>query len=70
MLQKDLSEKLKNLAKNNLKRQRRSIQDLKGGKIKVKGQWVHNFSSNDYLGLTQNKIIKKSIIDFSNRSPL
>ena len=63
MLQKDLSEKLKNLAKNNLKRQRRSIQDLKGGKIKVKGQWVHNFSSNDYLGLTQNKIIKKSIID-------
>ena len=63
MLQKDLSEKLKNLAKNNLKRQRKSIQDLKGGKIKVKGQWVHNFSSNDYLGLTQNKIIKKSIID-------
>ena len=63
MLQKDLSEKLKNLAKNNLKRQRRSIQDLKGGKIKVKGQWVHNFSSNDYLGLTQNKIIKRSIID-------
>ena len=63
MLHQDLSADLKDLASNDLYRNRKSIQDLKEGKIKINGQWVHNFSSNDYLGLTQNKIIKKSIID-------
>jgi len=63
MLHQDLSLDLKGLAINGLYRYRRSIQDLKKGKIKINDQWVHNFSSNDYLGLTQNKIIKKSIID-------
>jgi len=63
MLHQDLSIDLKDLTSNNLYRQRRSIQELNGGKIRINGQWAHNFSSNDYLGLTQNKIIKKSIID-------
>ena len=63
MLHQDLSVDLKYLVSNNLYRHRRSIQELKDGKIKINGQWAHNFSSNDYLGLTQNKIIKKSIID-------
>ena len=63
MLHQDLSVDLKELASNDLYRHRRSIQDLKKGRIKINNQWVHNFSSNDYLGLTQNKIIKKSIID-------
>jgi len=63
MLHQDLSENLKGLASDDLYRHRKSIQDLKEGKIKINDQWVHNFSSNDYLGLTQNKIIKKSIID-------
>jgi 8-amino-7-oxononanoate synthase len=63
MLHHDLSVNLKSLVSNDLYRHRRSIQDLKDGKIKINNQWVHNFSSNDYLGLTQNKIIKKSIID-------
>ena len=63
MLHQDLSVDLKDLASNDLYRHRRSIQELKEGKIKINGQWAHNFSSNDYLGLTQNKIIKKSIID-------
>jgi len=63
MLHQDLLVDLKDLASNDLYRHRRSIQELKEGKIKINGQWAHNFSSNDYLGLTQNKIIKKSIID-------
>ena len=63
MLHQDLSVDLKNLASKNLYRHRKSIQELKEGKIKINGKWVHNFSSNDYLGLTQNKVIKKSIID-------
>ena len=67
MLHHDLSEDLKGLASNDLYRHRISIQDVKEGKIKIHGQWVHNFSSNDYLGLTQNKIIKKSIIDGINK---
>jgi 8-amino-7-oxononanoate synthase len=63
MMHQDLSVNLKDLASKNLYRQRKSIQALKKGKIKINNRWVHNFSSNDYLGLTQNKIIKKSIID-------
>ncbi len=63
MMYQDLSVNLKNLASNNLYRERKSIQDVKKGKIKINGQWVHNFSSNDYLGLTQNKDIQKSIIN-------
>ena len=63
MLHQDLSEDLKGLASNDLYRHRRTIQELKEGKIKINDQWAHNFSSNDYLGLTQNKAIKKSIID-------
>jgi len=63
MLHQDLSLDLKDLASNNLYRHRRSIQELNEGKIKINGQWAHNFSSNDYLGLTQHKGIKKSIID-------
>ena len=59
----DLLVNLKDLVSKNLYRHRKSIEELKKGKIKIHGQWVHNFSSNDYLGLTQNKIIKKSIID-------
>ena len=59
----DLLVNLKDLVSKNLYRHRKSIEELKKGKIKIDGQWVHNFSSNDYLGLTQNKIIKKSIID-------
>jgi len=59
----DLLVNLKDLVSKNLYRHRKSIEEIKKGKIKINGQWVHNFSSNDYLGLTQNKIIKKSIID-------
>jgi len=59
----DLLVNLKDLVSKNLYRHRKSIEELKKGKIKINGKWVHNFSSNDYLGLTQNKIIKKSIID-------
>ena len=63
MLYKDLSSDLKDLASKELYRYRKSIEDVKGAKIRINNQWVHNFSSNDYLGLTQNKIIKKSIVD-------
>jgi len=63
MLHQDLSEDLKDLSSNDLYRHRRSIQEMKKGKIKINGQWIHNFSSNDYLGLAQNKVIKKSIIN-------
>ena len=63
MLNKDLSEDLKDLASNQLYRYRKSIKEIKGQKIRIDDQWVLNFSSNDYLGLTQNNDIKKSIIN-------
>jgi 8-amino-7-oxononanoate synthase len=63
MLDKELSNDLKELVSNNLYRQRKSIGAIEGEKIRINNNWVHNFSSNDYLGLTQNEVIKKSIIN-------
>jgi len=61
MLHNDLLVDLKNLKKNSLYRYRKSIKGAENQKINIDGRWVFNFSSNDYLGLTKNKNIKKII---------
>ena len=63
MLSNDLSGDLKDLVNNKLYRHRKSIQEIQKQNIKINNQWALNFSSNDYLGLTQNKDIKTSIIN-------
>lgn len=63
MLSNDLSGDLKDLVNNKLYRHRKSIQEIQKQNIKINNQWALNFSSNDYLGLTQNKDIKASIIN-------
>lgn len=63
MLSNDLSSDLKDLENNKLYRHRKSIEEIQKQNIKINNRWVLNFSSNDYLGLTQNKNIKSSIIN-------
>jgi len=63
MLSNDLSSDLKDLVNNKLYRHRKSIEEIQKQNIKINNRWALNFSSNDYLGLTQNKDIKSSIIN-------
>ena len=63
MLSNDLSSDLKDLLNNKLYRHRKSIEEIQKQNIKINNRWALNFSSNDYLGLTQNKDIKASIIN-------
>ena len=63
MLSNDLSSDLKDLLNNKLYRHRKSIEEIQKQNIKINNRWALNFSSNDYLGLTQNKNIKSSIIN-------
>lgn len=63
MLSNDLSSDLKDLENNKLYRHRKSIEEIQKQNIKINNRWALNFSSNDYLGLTQNKNIKSSIIN-------
>ena len=63
MLNNDLSSDLKDLVNKKLYRQRQLIEEIQEQNIKINNRWVLNFSSNDYLGLTQNKDIKTSIIN-------
>ena len=63
MLSNDLSSDLKDLLNNKLYRHRKSIEEIQKQNIKINNRWALNFSSNDYLGLTQNKDIQSSIIN-------
>ena len=56
-----LNNELEQLKKNNLYREVKKIDQRDGPRIKVNDQWLIDFSSNDYLGLTQNKLISHSI---------
>ncbi len=56
-----LNIELEQLKENNLYRELKKIDRRDGPRIKVNDQWLIDFSSNDYLGLTQNKLISHSI---------
>ncbi len=47
----DLAEQLQQLKQQNLYRKRRIVSEVSGAELKIDGQQVINFSSNDYLGL-------------------
>src|SRR6056300_1509884 len=56
-----LNIELEQLKENNLYRELKKIDRRDAARIKVNNQWLIDFSSNDYLGLTQNKLISHSI---------
>ncbi len=58
-----LNFELDQLKQKNLYRNLKKIDQREGPRIKIKNRWLIDFSSNDYLGLSQNTLISQSIID-------
>ena len=62
-----LNSELNQLKEKSLFRNLKKINQKSGPKIQIKDKWLIDFSSNDYLGLSQNKKISKSIVKGLNR---
>jgi len=58
----DISTSLNELKERSLLRKRKVIISRKKNLIQINGNWLINFSNNDYLGLSQDVSIKKAII--------
>ncbi|MDC0423130.1 aminotransferase class I/II-fold pyridoxal phosphate-dependent enzyme, partial [Methylophilaceae bacterium] len=63
MLIDEISAELDHLRDAELLRSRINIEAVNNSRVLVDGNWLLNFSSNDYLGISQNKIVKSSIIN-------
>jgi 8-amino-7-oxononanoate synthase len=63
MLLDEISEELDQLKNAQLFRSRNNIDAVNNSKVLIDGNWLLNFSSNDYLGISQNKVVKSSIIN-------
>ena len=63
MLYEDLNRELESLRDQNLLRSRHDIEHVKKQMISIKGKWYINFSSNDYLGLSQDASVKKTMVE-------
>lgn len=63
MLIDEIREELEQLRNAELFRSRNNIEAVNKSRVLVDGNWLLNFSSNDYLGISQNKIVKSSIIN-------
>ena len=63
MLIEEIIEELDQLKNTQLFRSRNNIDEVKRSRVLIDGNWLLNFSSNDYLGLSQNKVVKSAIIN-------
>ena len=63
----EIDSSLKDLKKRSLFWKRVVVSKRKKNQIKINGRWLINFASNDYLGLSQNSLIKKAIISGINK---
>jgi len=59
----EINEELDQLKNSQLFRSRNNIVAINKSRVFIDGNWLLNFSSNDYLGISQNKIVQSSIID-------
>ena len=63
MLLDEINEELDQLENNHLFRLRNNIEAVNKSSVLIDGNWLLNFASNDYLGISQNKIVQSSIIN-------
>ena len=63
MLLDEINEELDQLENNHLFRLRNNIEAINKSSVLIDGKWLLNFASNDYLGISQNKIVQSSIIN-------
>jgi len=63
MLLDEINEELDQLKNSQLFRSRNNIDAINKSRVLIGGNWLHNFASNDYLGISQNKIVQSSIIN-------
>jgi 8-amino-7-oxononanoate synthase len=59
-----LERRLRKLRDQQLLRQLRSIEEVRGARIKHGGVVYDNFGSNDYLGLAQDARLKEAVVDY------
>ncbi|MDI6733817.1 MAG: 8-amino-7-oxononanoate synthase [Planctomycetota bacterium] len=62
-----LSRELKKLNAEGLLRKPMVIEDTRGVRVKIKGQWFVSFCTNDYLGLTQHPAVKSAVVRATRR---
>src|SRR5277367_221434 len=58
----ELNQRLEALRKQGLRRELRRVDSAQGPRIKIGGKTFLNFSSNDYLGLANDPILKEAAI--------
>ncbi len=63
MIKDQIAKDIDSIKSKNLFRELKVIEGIQGNRVLVKDKWLINFASNDYLGLSQNQKIKKSIIE-------
>ena len=63
MLLDEINEELYQIKNSQLFRSRNNIDAINKSRVVIGGNWLLNFSSNDYLGISQNKIVQSSIIN-------
>jgi 8-amino-7-oxononanoate synthase len=63
MLLDEINEELYQIKNSQLFRSRNNIDAINKSRVLIGGNWLLNFSSNDYLGISQNKIVQSSIIN-------
>src|SRR5438093_2478553 len=56
----DLQQRLEIIRSQGLYRQLREVESAQGARIRVEGQELLNFSSNDYLGLANHPLVKEA----------
>jgi len=64
----ELNQRLEALREQGLRRELRRVDSTQGPRIKIGGQTFLNFSSNDYLGLANDSVLKEAAIKAVEKS--
>src|SRR5438552_16792888 len=60
--EQELQERVRALRNEGLYRELRTLNSPQAPRVQIDGRWLLNFSSNDYLGLANDPVIKEAAI--------